>query len=120
MPHWSAPPGGRPLQILIHARNPALWTAVQAVIAAHGPIAEVAFTVVEGQALMARGGYDRVFIGICVPRDERLAILALAAAHRASVIEITDADTVARELFRHEWSGAHPRLPPSGQAPAQP
>lgn len=111
MPDHAPPPRGHPLRVLVHARSPALWATVEATLTARGHTAIVAFSYAEGIAHMERGGFDRIFVGMSVPHDERLGIMAHAATRATSVIEITHADTVVRELMRHEMSGAHPRLP---------
>ena len=104
----------RPLNILIHARLRSMFDGVKAMLEAQRHHVVGAFSMAEGTAMMSSGIYDRIFIDIGVPHHDRLALIASAGRQGHSVIEILDADTVAREIFRQR-----PPLHPPGSWPAR-
>ena len=99
------------MKILIHARIRAVFEELRSRLEAQAHQVDGAFTGGEGIARMAGGAYDKVFIGIGVVLEERLQLMAEAAKLGTSMVEITDANTVARELFRNGPSGGYPCLP---------
>lgn len=99
------------MKILIHARIRAAFEELRTRLEAQAHQVEGAFTLLDGFARMRGGSYDKVFIGIGVVLEERLQLMAEAAKLGTSMVEITDANTVVRELFRNGPSGGYPCLP---------
>lgn len=96
------------MKILIHTRLRDLYEGVKQTLEAQFHLVDGAFSVDEGKEKMSNRTYDKVFIGIGVPHHDRLALISWAGGLGMSMIEILDADTVAKELFMHSPTSKHP------------
>ena len=97
------------MSLLIHARLRTVFETIRVSLEQRQHRVDGAFTVEEGADKMRQGRYDRIFIDIGVPNEDRLSLMAMAGELRVSMVEIIDRDTVERELLRGKSVGLpHP------------
>ncbi len=86
------------MNILLHARSTSVIEKNTARFKEIGVPLDVSDNLTDGMLRMQQERYDRIFIGYCVPAEERLSLMDLAGMLHLSLVEIQDRNTVYKEL----------------------